>query len=73
MCGDILKLVDTQMQCEGQYGNFVASCNDTVSDAEACIHAKAADPCSDGGDTCQALFACGAGAAAFADRPDRPR
>jgi hypothetical protein len=63
MCGDIVIIVNTQMQCESQYGNFSASCTATVSDAEACVHALADDPCSLGGDTCQTLFDCGGGVA----------
>jgi hypothetical protein len=73
MCGGILIVVNSQMDCESQFGNFATSCSATVSDAEACVHALAADPCTGGGDTCQALFTCAGGATAFADRPNRRR
>ena len=73
MCGDVQIVVNTQMECEGQFGSFAASCTATVSDGEACVHALAADPCSLGGETCQTLFACAGGAAAFVDRPNPRR
>ena len=73
MCGDIVIIVNTQMECEGQYGNFSASCTATVSDGEACVHALAADPCSGGGDACQTLFTCAGGTPTSADRSDLRR
>jgi hypothetical protein len=59
MCnGGFTITAPTEMECESNYGNLKATCTVTVSDAEACIHALAADPCMLGGTACRAVIEC---------------
>lgn len=62
MCGDgVTFTVDTEAKCQMGYAMLSTTCAVTVADAEACVRALAADPCSFGGTACQALIACQTG------------
>lgn len=63
MCGDIIIRVETEAQCEAQYGTFPATCAATVGDAESCAQALTADPCTLGGSACEVVFSCAAATA----------